>query len=128
MTYKIPSDCSACDSCRPHCPTNAIQVHNGQFWIDSALCNNCEGYYENPQCVNICPIDAPIPSQPKKGRAKIINDRPFTNFDLFVNGKNNPFASAIAIWEACNLLSQRQSLKWQINEKEERRNCLSTFY
>lgn len=120
MAYKIPCDCLACDSCRPQCPTGAIEVDNGQFWIDSVLCNDCEGYYEKPLCVDSCPIDLPIPSQPKKGRAKIIDDRPFTNPDLFANGKNNPFASAIVIWEACNLLSQRQSLEWQINnEKEE---------
>lgn len=119
MAYKIPNACMACDSCRPQCPTGAIEVDNGQFWIDSVLCNDCEGYYEQPQCLNSCPVDLPIPSQPKKGRAKIIDDRPFTNPDLFANGKNNPFASAIVIWEACNLLSQRQSLEWQINEKKE---------
>ncbi|MCU0533086.1 MAG: helix-turn-helix domain-containing protein [Hydrococcus sp. Prado102] len=119
MAYKIPSDCMACDSCRPQCPTGAIEVDNGQLWIDSALCNNCEGYHDKPICVESCPIDLPVISQPKKGRAKIIDDRPFTNPDLFANGKNNPFASAIIIWEACNLLSQRQSLTWQQSEGRE---------
>jgi DNA-binding transcriptional regulator YiaG len=119
MSYKIPSDCTGCDTCRPQCPTGAIEVDNGQWWINSSLCNECEGYHEKPICVESCPLNLPIPSQPKKGRPKIIEDRPFTNPDLFANGKNNPFASAIVIWEVCNLLSQRQSLTWQQNEGRE---------
>jgi DNA-binding transcriptional regulator YiaG len=35
---------------------------------------------------------------------------------LFSNGKNNPFASAITIWEACNVLAQRTSLHWETDE------------
>lgn len=119
MSYKIPSDCTGCDTCRPQCPTGAIEVDNGQWWINSSLCNECEGYHEKPICVESCPLDLPIPSRPKKGRPKIIEDRPFTNPDLFANSKNNPFASAIVIWEVCNLLSQRQSLTWQQNEGRE---------
>jgi DNA-binding transcriptional regulator YiaG len=34
---------------------------------------------------------------------------------LFSNGKSNPFASAIVIWEACNVLAQRTSLPWETN-------------
>ncbi|AUB39617.1 Ferredoxin [Nostoc flagelliforme CCNUN1] len=36
---------------------------------------------------------------------------------MFSNGKNNPFASAIAIWEACNVLAQRTSLHWETDEE-----------
>jgi DNA-binding transcriptional regulator YiaG len=36
---------------------------------------------------------------------------------LFRNGKNTPFASAIVIWEACNLLAQCQSLPWKEEEE-----------
>ncbi|WP_338038165.1 helix-turn-helix domain-containing protein [Neosynechococcus sphagnicola] len=35
---------------------------------------------------------------------------------LFSNGKTHPFASAIVVWEACNVLAQRQSLPWQPDE------------
>lgn len=110
MAYKISSDCIACDNCRPHCPTGAIQVEDGQYWVDTILCDNCESQAE-PQCVISCPLSVPTPSQAKRGRAKLSMRMP-TSANLFANGKNHPFASAILIWEACNLLAQRQSLGW----------------
>jgi DNA-binding transcriptional regulator YiaG/Pyruvate/2-oxoacid:ferredoxin oxidoreductase delta subunit len=116
MPYTIPNNsCIGCDSCRPQCPTGAIKIENNEYWIDPSLCNNCEGYYPEPQCVVACPTNSPIPWQAKKGRCKLDN-RELTSPDLFCNGKNNPFASAIAIWEACNILVQRTSLPWQIDE------------
>jgi DNA-binding transcriptional regulator YiaG len=113
MAYNIASGCIGCDSCRPQCPTGAIGVDNGHYWINPVLCNNCEGHYDKPQCVAVCADDLPVPYQAKKGRAKIVDDRPATSNDLFLNGRNNPFSSAIVIWEACNLLSQRASLNWE---------------
>ncbi len=110
MAYKISSGCMGCDNCRPQCPTGAISVDGGQFWINPVLCNDCEGHYDEPQCVSLCPLSLPIPYQAKKGRTKIVDTRPITSSDLFSNSKNNPFASAIVIWEACNLLAQRESL------------------
>ncbi|HEY9829023.1 MAG TPA: helix-turn-helix domain-containing protein [Stenomitos sp.] len=116
MAYKIPSSCNECDTCRPLCPTGAIQVEKKQYWVDSTLCNNCEGYYPEPQCVTACPINVPVPSPAKKGRHKI-NPRTATSPDLFPDGKTHPFASAIAIWKACNVLAQRRSLPWETDEK-----------
>jgi len=113
MAYTIPnSSCVKCDNCRPECPTGAIKLEKDQYWIDPSLCNNCEGYYEEPQCVAICPTNSPIPWQAKKGRCKV-DTRTATSADLFSNGKSNPFASAIVIWEACNVLAQRTSLPWE---------------
>jgi len=117
MAYKIPGCCLGCDSCRTHCPTGAIKVEGGEeYWIDPSLCNNCEGYYPEPQCLAFCPIECPVPSEPKKGRYKA-DARPITSPNLFANGKNNPFASAMVIWELCNLLAQRQSLPWKVDEE-----------
>ncbi|AUT03453.1 transcriptional regulator [Nostoc sp. CENA543] len=116
MPYTIPNkSCVGCDNCRPQCPTGAIKLEGDEYWIDPCLCNNCEGYYPEPQCVIACPIKSPIPWQAKKGRCKV-EPRDATSSDLFSNGKNNPFASAIAIWEACNLLAQRTSLNWEIDD------------
>ncbi|MBH8555602.1 helix-turn-helix domain-containing protein [Nostocaceae cyanobacterium CENA357] len=113
MPYTIPNNsCVGCDNCRPQCPTGAIQLENDEYWIDPLLCNNCEGYYPEPQCVIACPTKSPIPWQAKKGRCKV-EPRDATSPDLFYNGKNNPFASAIVIWEACNVLAQRTSLNWE---------------
>ncbi len=117
MPYTIPNNsCVGCDNCRPQCPTGAIRVEDNEYWIDPGLCNNCEGYYSEPQCVIACPTNSPIPWQSKKGRCKI-EPRDASSLDLFSNGKNNPFASAIAIWEACNVLAQRTSLHWETDEE-----------
>lgn len=117
MPYTIPNNsCVGCDNCRPLCPTGAIKIENGEYWIDPCLCNNCEGFYPEPQCVIVCPTNSPMPWRAKKGRCKV-EPRDATSPDLFSNGKNNSYASAIVIWEACNLLSQRTSLHWETDEE-----------
>ncbi|MBF2063918.1 MAG: helix-turn-helix domain-containing protein [Calothrix sp. C42_A2020_038] len=116
MPYTIPnSSCIGCDNCRPQCPVGAIKLVNNEYWIDPCLCNNCEGFYSEPQCLTVCPTKSPIPLKVKRGRCKI-EPREVTSSNLFANGKNNPFASAIAIWEACNILAQRTSLPWEVDE------------
>jgi DNA-binding transcriptional regulator YiaG len=114
MAYTITTRCVGCDSCRPHCPTGAIRIESEEYWIDPTLCNSCAGYYPEPQCVILCPISSAVPLQAKKGRCKV-DTRTATSPDLFANGKSNPFASAIVMWELCNLLSQRQSIPWETN-------------
>ena len=113
MPYTIPNkSCVGCDICLLQCPTGAIKVEGNGYWIDPLLCNNCEGYYSEPHCVSVCPTSSPIPLQPKKGRCKV-NYTEATSPYLFANQETNPFASAIVIWEACNILSQRASLPWE---------------
>ncbi|NES96316.1 MAG: helix-turn-helix domain-containing protein [Desertifilum sp. SIO1I2] len=117
MPYAITNRCTQCDTCIPLCPTGAIsQIEGQEFWIDPTLCNNCEGYYPEPQCKLVCPVDSPIPLQAKKGRCKTTPRTP-TQPDLFANGKTNSFASAIAIWELCNILAQRNSLPWRTDSE-----------
>lgn len=113
MSYAINKHCIQCDNCLPQCPTGAIKVIEGDYWIDPSLCNNCQGYLA-PQCVVSCPVNSPVPWQAKKGRCKV-DVRPVPSPDLFPDGKSHPFASAIAVWELCNVLAQRQSLPWEIN-------------
>ncbi len=56
MTYTISHQCIACENCLPYCPTGAINKNdNGQFSIDSNLCNGCVGSYGVAQCVASCP-------------------------------------------------------------------------
>jgi Pyruvate/2-oxoacid:ferredoxin oxidoreductase delta subunit len=113
MAHTITNRCTQCGDCVPQCPQDAIKLEEGAFWIDPMLCNDCKGHAEAPQCVSVCPIDLPpMPLQAKKGRCKTTT-RTLTSPNLFANGKSNPFASAIAVWEACNVLAQRQSLPWQ---------------
>lgn len=115
MAYIIRDDCLGCGDCEHQCPTSAIQLEEEQYRIDPNLCNSCKGHHDEPQCVVVCPHSYPVPLQAKKGRYKAEARIP-TSPDLFVNGKNHPFATAIAIWEGCNVLAQRQTLPWDMDE------------
>ncbi|MGK7923385.1 MAG: helix-turn-helix domain-containing protein [Trichodesmium sp.] len=119
MTHKMTENCTGCATCVPQtqCPTGAITVKNQQYSINPELCNSCEGYYEEPQCVVQCSISSPVPIQPKKGRYKAETRTP-TSSDLFPDGKHTPFASSIVIWEACNILTQRKSLPWTVDAED----------
>lgn len=113
MAHTITNRCNQCGVCVPQCPKDAIKLESGAFWIDPMVCDDCEDVGTSPQCVTACSIDLPpMPLQAKKGRCKTSARTP-TSTSLFVNGKSSPFASAIAVWEACNVLSQRQSLAWK---------------
>jgi DNA-binding transcriptional regulator YiaG/NAD-dependent dihydropyrimidine dehydrogenase PreA subunit len=116
MTYAIKDDCISCDNCHPQCPRGAIKPNasNDGYWIDPTLCDNCEDV-EVPRCVEACDNDALQPLTPKKGRLKSTL-LPAAIPDIFLNGKTTPFASSMVIWEACNLLSQRQTLPWQADD------------
>ncbi|MEA5536080.1 helix-turn-helix domain-containing protein [Crocosphaera sp. XPORK-15E] len=112
MSYTISDSCSICESCQIKCPTGAIKIDDGEYWIDQKLCNNCEGYYEEPQCIVQCPISSPSPTQAKKGRYKTVA-RVSTSPELFINGKNTPFASSMVIWEGCSVLTRATALPWE---------------
>lgn len=56
MPYKIiSSTCTACTLCEPLCPSVAIKEKNGTYIIDPKKCTECDG--EEPQCVEVCPVD-----------------------------------------------------------------------
>lgn len=112
MAYTIKDDCIACDNCRPQCPNGAIkaQATTDGYWIDPTLCDRCPDL-EIPPCLESCAIDALAPLKPKKGRTKSTL-LPAAILEIFLNGKTNPFASSMVVWEACNILAQRQSLLW----------------
>ena len=58
MTMKINEDCIACGACIPECPTESITEGNGVLYvIDQTTCVECEGHYDSPQCVSVCPVD-----------------------------------------------------------------------
>ena len=114
MTYSITNTCILCDNCLSKCPTEAIKYEKEKYWIDPTTCDSCQNYSPDPQCVVACPVDSLIPLQPKKGRYKVAT-RPITSLDLFLNGRSNPFASAMVMWELCNIMAQRQSLPWRVD-------------
>ncbi|MDX2232764.1 MAG: helix-turn-helix domain-containing protein [Leptolyngbyaceae cyanobacterium bins.349] len=110
MPHTITNFCTQCSNCLPVCPTGAIKQGSDGLWIDATLCNDCRHIGLGPKCVSSCPIDKPPKLlQAKKGRCKV-DSKTVTSPKLFPNGKTNPFASAIVVWEACNLLAQRQTI------------------
>lgn len=112
MGYTIPDNCFGCGECQPQCPTGAIISDEDHYAIDPTLCNGCEGYYPEPQCIVNCPSSIPVPLQAKKGRHKTKAGIP-TSLDLFPDGQNNSIASSIAIWEACNILTSAEIIPWK---------------
>jgi ferredoxin len=61
MAMKIDSNlCTACGDCEPECPTTSIKPKKGVYFIDSETCTECEGDFDKPKCVELCPIDSCI--------------------------------------------------------------------
>ena len=59
MAMKIdPDTCTACDDCRPICPTKAIKKGKIFYTIDAAVCTECEGENDTPMCQKVCPSDS----------------------------------------------------------------------
>ena len=59
----ITDQCINCDVCEPECPNGAISQGPEIYVIDPALCTECVGHFERPQCVEVCPVEC-IPLDP----------------------------------------------------------------
>ena len=62
MALEINDDCIACGACEPECPVSAISEGDPLYIIDQNVCVECDGYFDSPQCAEICPVDACIPA------------------------------------------------------------------
>ncbi|MFN7097318.1 MAG: YfhL family 4Fe-4S dicluster ferredoxin [Gammaproteobacteria bacterium] len=63
MALMITDECINCDVCEPECPNNAIYQGEWYYEINPAKCTECVGHFEQPQCVEVCPV-ACIPLNP----------------------------------------------------------------
>lgn len=63
MALMITDECINCDVCEPECPNHAITQGSDIYVINPALCTECVGHYDEPQCVSVCPVDC-IPHDP----------------------------------------------------------------
>ncbi len=57
MSLKILDTCVNCDVCEPACPNKAISLGEEFYVIDPALCTECIGHHDEPQCVAVCPVE-----------------------------------------------------------------------
>jgi ferredoxin len=57
MALIIKDECIACDACREECPNDAIEEGDPIYIIEPARCTECIGHYEEPACVEVCPVD-----------------------------------------------------------------------
>ena len=64
MALMITDICINCDVCEPECPNGAIFQGEEIYEIDPALCTECVGHFDTPQCIEVCPVDC-IPINPE---------------------------------------------------------------
>ncbi len=57
MSLLINDECINCDVCEPECPNNAISQGDEIYEIDPNLCTECVGHFDEPQCIEVCPVD-----------------------------------------------------------------------
>ncbi len=63
MALMITSQCINCDVCEPECPNQAIYFGASIYEIDPNKCTECVGHFDEPQCVQVCPVEC-IPLNP----------------------------------------------------------------
>ena len=64
MALMITDECINCDVCEPECPNGAITMGAEIYEIDPHKCTECVGHFDEPQCVQLCPV-ACIPLNPQ---------------------------------------------------------------
>jgi len=57
MSLLITDECINCDVCEPECPNEAIYMGEEIYEIERDKCTECVGHYDEPQCVEVCPVD-----------------------------------------------------------------------
>ena len=57
MALYINDECINCAACEPECPTEAISEGDEYYEIDPDKCVECEGHFDEPQCVSVCPVE-----------------------------------------------------------------------
>ncbi len=69
MALMITDECINCDVCEPECPNGAISQGPEIYVIDPAKCTECVGHFDQPQCVEVCPVNC-IPVDPSHVESK----------------------------------------------------------
>lgn len=57
MALYITDECINCDVCEPECPNEAIFEGEEIYQIKWHRCTECVGHFDEPQCVEVCPVN-----------------------------------------------------------------------
>lgn len=57
MALYITDQCINCDVCEPECPNQAIYQGVEIYEIDPKKCTECVGHFDEPQCIEVCPVE-----------------------------------------------------------------------
>jgi len=69
MALKITEECIACGVCVEECPNEAISEGDPIYSINPDLCTECVGFFDEPQYVEVCPVDC-IVADPDHNESK----------------------------------------------------------
>jgi ferredoxin len=88
MALMITDECINCDVCEPECPNDAIYMGLEIYEIDPNKCTECVGHFDEPQCVQICPVEC-IPLHPDWHETK---EQLFAKYERLTAAKTPPSA------------------------------------
>ena len=70
MALMITEDCINCNACVDECPNDAISEGESIYVVNPDLCTECVGFFEDPQCINVCPVEGTIIPDPEHQESK----------------------------------------------------------
>lgn len=74
MALMITDECINCDVCEPECPNGAISMGPEIYQIDPDKCTECIGHFDEPQCVQVCPVECiPVNLQRVETREQLMD-------------------------------------------------------
>jgi len=75
MALWITDECINCDVCEPECPNDAISMGEQIYVIEPRQCTECVGHYEQPQCVEVCPVDCIVLDPGVRESPEVLRDK-----------------------------------------------------
>ena len=70
MALMITEDCINCNACVDECPNDAISEGESVYVVNADLCTECVGFFDDPQCIAVCPVEGTIIPDPNHQETK----------------------------------------------------------